>query len=56
MNDALTDYAAHTLAAADWPPTFRSLSVDGTRITNAGREVLFRRFGFEELRPRLALG
>ncbi len=51
----LTDHAAHTLAAANWPPTFRSLNIDGTRITNAGREVLFRRFGFEELRPRLAL-
>ena len=51
----LTDHAAHTLAAADWPPSFRRLNIDGTRITNAGREVLFRRFGFEELRPRLAL-
>ena len=52
----LTDHAAQTLAATDWPPTLRSLNMDGTRITNAGREVLFRRFGFEELRPRLALG
>ncbi len=51
----LTDHAAHTLAAAYWPPPFRSLNIDGTRMTNAGREVLFRRFGFEELRPRLAL-
>ena len=55
MNDHLTDHAAHTLAAADWPPTLRSLNIDGNRITNAGRELLFRRFGFEELRPRLAL-
>ena len=51
----LTDHAAHTLAATDWPPCFRRFVIDGTRITNAGREVLFRRFGFEELRPRLAL-
>ncbi len=51
----LTDHAAHTLAAAELAPTFRCLNIEGTRITNAGREVLFRRFGFEELRPRLAL-
>ena len=51
----LTDHAAQTLAAADWSPGFRTLNIDRTRITNAGREVLFRRFGFEELRPRLAL-
>ena len=54
-NSWLTDHAAHTIAAADWPPSFRSLNIDGTHITNAGREVLYRRFGFEELRPRLAL-
>ena len=55
-HNEFTDQAAHTLAAADWPPTFRRLDIDGNRISNAGREVLFRRFGFEELRPRLALG
>ena len=54
-SNPLTDHAAHTLAAAELAPTFRFLGIDGTRITNAGREVLFRRFGFEELRPRLAL-
>ena len=51
----LTDHAAHTLAAAELAPTFRYLNIDNTRISNAGREVLFRRFGFEELRPGLAL-
>ena len=54
-DNPLTDHAAHTLAAAELAPTFRYLNIDNTRITNAGREVLFRRFGFEELRPRLAL-
>ena len=51
----LTDHAAHTLAAAELAPMFRYLNIDGTRITNAGRRVLFRRFGFAELRPLPAL-
>ena len=51
----LTDHAAHALAAADWPGTLHRLSIGLSQISNAGLEVLFRRFGFEELRPRLAL-
>jgi uncharacterized protein (TIGR02996 family) len=54
-DNPLTDHAAHTLAAADWPGTLHRLSIGLSQITNAGLEVLFRRFGFEELRPRLAL-
>lgn len=51
----ITDLAAHTLAAAEMPATLRKLDIDQTRITNAGREVLFRRFGFRGVRPRLAI-
>jgi uncharacterized protein (TIGR02996 family) len=52
-NNAITDLAAHAIAASRLPQTMSRISIAGTRITNAGREVLFRRFGFEELRPRV---
>ena len=54
-DNPLTDHAAYAIAAAELAPTFCYLDIERTRITNAGRAVLFRRFGFEELRPRLAL-
>ena len=54
-HNRLTHYSAQTLASADWPVGFRHLNVNHTQIDNAGREILYRRFGFAELRPLPAL-
>ena len=54
-HNRLTHYSAQTLASADWPVGFRHLNVNHTQIDNAGREILYRRFGFAELRPLHAL-
>jgi len=43
-DNRLTDQAAHALAAADWPPNFRLLKLDGNRLTAAGYAIVSGRF------------
>ncbi|MGL6075709.1 MAG: TIGR02996 domain-containing protein [Fimbriiglobus sp.] len=50
-NNPITDLGANTLAAAPWPEGFRYLNISNTQIGHEGRERLFQRFGFPELRP-----
>jgi uncharacterized protein (TIGR02996 family) len=48
-------FGANTLAAAEWPECFAALSIADTQIDTSGRERLHQRFGFDNLRPRLAM-